>query len=391
MKWVKIEHSQQPGGITNGKRVESGKGYQSSFSFLIIPIQEPYFNIRSQRNMSEQYSLEEVQELQSRPIFLSQFLRLTLPSIRTLQPSASSSSTESTEDNVKEAWVNNDAYFPSSSNPPTSSSPPSLDLFSLPLEPWSSFLPNLHRSLTQLQGTEHILPPPAFRRDDLPVATMLPTVFLWCIVQIWQPTLRMFELDEFGLNVQQSSRSVEGEEVGSGGNKTLNGTSASSSTTDKPRTLLKVGDHLPDHTSLDWAQQGHLPRQVFYNILASSQKGSLVSPEEENKGIAALISVVEPWKVDLTTLSDPSKGSKSAQSALATILTSLQAAKLRYGLLTNYETTLFIQVSYSSDEISKVELSPLIGCKDELDQNKGKSTSIFAAMWYFGGLVAAAS
>lgn len=345
--------------------------------------------------MSTSYSLDDLQDLQSQPIFLSQFLKLSLPRIRTLvNPSTARLTPPSCQPSVA-----NRAYFGSSTAVATTESPPSPTLLkalpALQLSEWPTFLQSVHKSLSTVQGGEHILAPPAFRADDLPIATLLPTVFLWVIVAVWQPCLRMYELDEFHIAIG----------AGQGGEE-------------EKRRELKAGDHLPEHEELPWAQPegedtvGALPRQVFYTIKPTTTRDKLDPPGKEEdadfRGIKALISVEEPWTVDLSLLDPSSVSSEEILSclkqsgegklkseegaaakrattfaALLTCLSSLQESKVRFAVLTTYEIFLFIKVAFSADGvIDKVEISPSVKSSDT--HKEGKSCSVFAAMWWFG-------
>ncbi|PWN22023.1 hypothetical protein BCV69DRAFT_162584 [Microstroma glucosiphilum] len=345
--------------------------------------------------MSTSYSLDDLQDLQTQPIFLSQFLKLSLPRIRTLYNPSTARLTGPT----RQPSFTNRAYFGSTTAVATSDSPPSPTLLKalpeLQLSEWPSFLESIHTSLSTIQGGEHILAPPAFRADDLPIATLLPTVFLWVIVAVWQPCLRMYELDEFHIAIG-AGQGGEGER----------------------RRELKAGDHLPEHEELEWAQQvgeetvGALPRQVFYTIKPTTTRDRMDPPGKEEdeafRGIKALISVEEPWTVDLSLLDPTSISSEEILSclkesgqgklknqegadlkrattfaALLTCLSSLQESKVRFAVLTTYELFVFVKVGFSGDGvIDMVEMSPPVKSGDTLKQ--GKSTSVFAAMWWFG-------
>jgi hypothetical protein len=205
----------------------------------------------------------------------------------------------------------------------------------------------------------------------------------------------MYELDEFHIAIG----------AGQGGEE-------------EKRRELKAGDHLPEHEELAWAQQqgeetvGALPRQVFYTIKPTTTRDRLDPPGKEEdaafRGIKALISVEEPWTVDLSLLDPTSVSSEQILStlkqagegklktesgadlkrsttfrALLTVLSSLQESKVRFAVLTTYELFVFIKVGFSGDGvIDMVEISPPVKSSDTLKE--GKSSSVFAAMWWFG-------
>ncbi|UZJ56330.1 hypothetical protein CBS101457_005650 [Exobasidium rhododendri] len=279
---------------------------------------------------------EGMAELRSDPIFLSQFLTLTLPAIDSIQ------SAEQTKDKkAREA-----SYMPPSVGSPT-------PLKHLPkLEAWvgektgKGYVEEVKSMVDNMDETEnfqHILPPPAFRKDDLPQATMLPTVHLWCIIQAWQPFNRVLHLEE---------------EVSLGGH-TKEG---------RLRGPLQLSDHTPVHSALPFA----IPRQVIFR------------PSEGQK-IRGCIIVKEPWVVSLPNLYD-SKGelksldadSKDATSeALLETLAYLQSAKTTHAILTTYSHFVFIRAEFNEGgELTTVQVSPAVASND-------RKATIYAALFYF--------
>jgi hypothetical protein len=276
---------------------------------------------------------EGMTELRSDPIFFSQFLRLALPLI----------------DAVKSAETNLQSTGPAYM-PPSVGKPDALTVAPT-LESWKSekdvpFLEGIKSKMgdmDEVENFQHILPPPAFRRGDLPQATMLPTVHLCCIIQAWQPFNRVLNLEE---------------EVSLGG-YTKEG---------RLRGGLQLSDHTPDHAALPHA----LPRQVIFR------------PSEGQK-IRGCIIVKEPWLVSLPDLYD-SKGEPKAldiqakdatSEALKEVLAYLKCSKTTHAILTTYKHFVFIRTQIGADgELSSVQLSPAVSATDS------KST-VYSALWYF--------
>lgn len=196
--------------------------------------------------------------------------------------------------------------------------------------------------ILQTENFQHILPPPAFRRGDLPQATMLPTVHLWCIIQAWQPFNRLLNLEE---EISLGGYTPEG----------------------RLRGALQLSDHLPVHSSIPRA----IPRQLIFR-------------HAEGSKIRGCIIVKEPWIVSLPSLFDDKGAIKSlegssdpASEALKETLAYLKSAKTTHAILTTYQHFIFIRCQLdASGELSDVQISPIISAGDS-------KTSVYSALWYF--------
>ncbi|CAD6952543.1 unnamed protein product, partial [Tilletia laevis] len=101
-------------------------------------------------------------KVDSTPIFLNEFLKLTLPPIDALAPS------------LPPAPATSSHLGPAYTTAPLTHWPE--------LRPWSDFPSSIKDALDSMDDNEayqHVLAPCAFRKGDLPQATLLPSVHLW--------------------------------------------------------------------------------------------------------------------------------------------------------------------------------------------------------------------
>ncbi|KAE8224347.1 hypothetical protein CF319_g2732 [Tilletia indica] len=276
-------------------------------------------------------------QVDSSPIFLNEFLKLTLPPIDALAPSNAVPTTT----NLGPAYTT----APISEPTPLTEWPQ--------IKPWSDFPSSVTDSLDSLSDNEayqHILAPCAFRKGDLPQATLLPSVHLWVIINVWQPMNRIFDLDE---------------------EKAFGGYDAAGHL----RSPLFIGDHLPQVAAqLNFP----IPRQAIFR-----------PTEPASTSIAALVLVREPWFVDLTTLFEgqevvlpESTSMTPLAAALAEILAYMRTAGKKYAVLTTYSHFVFIRNTGTDGAFGPIEISQPISATDT-------EVTVYAALWYWSRLVAA--
>ncbi|CAD6918091.1 unnamed protein product [Tilletia caries] len=269
-------------------------------------------------------------KVDSTPIFLNEFLKLTLPPIDALAPS------------LPPAPATSSHLGPAYTTAPLTHWPE--------LRPWSDFPSSIKDALDSMDDNEayqHVLAPCAFRKGDLPQATLLPSVHLWAIINVWQPMNRIFDLDE---------------EKAHGGYDDAG----------RLRSPLFIGDHIPQTAAqLDFP----IPRQAVFR-----------PAEPAKNSIAALVLVREPWLVDLTTLFSGDKvvlpESTSATplaAALAEILAYMRTAKKKYAVLTTYTHFVFIRnvgaLHGDGDAFGPIEISqPISAVQTDI--------TVYAAIWW---------
>ncbi|KAK0550546.1 hypothetical protein OC846_002388 [Tilletia horrida] len=290
----------------------------------------------------------------STPIFFNEFLKLTLPPIDSLNPDVVASTPGIAHANQSSALGPAYTSTPISEPEPLTAWPEEVRL-------WSDFQKNVQEALESLsdnEGFQHILAPCAFRKGDLPQATLLPSVHLWVIINVWQPMNRVLEMEE---------------------EKAVGGYDAKGHL----RSSLFVGDHLPQvAASIEFP----IPRQVVFR-----------AAEPPQQSIAALVLVREPWLMDLTTLFSKSSGdagsaqvvlppkpdSTALAAALAEILAYMRTAKKRYAVLTTYTHFVFIRnAGAGSGAFGPIEISEPVSATDT-------DVTVYAALWYWLRLVAA--
>ncbi|PWN40973.1 hypothetical protein IE81DRAFT_198657 [Ceraceosorus guamensis] len=262
------------------------------------------------------------------PIFLERFLRLSLPEMPK-HP------------------------FPADYQAPYQVAPPLKTTSKVHLVPWRSpsnageasslsFKEAIEAELSSLDDAakfQHVLPPAAFRKGDLPEVTLLHTVHLWCIVQVWQPFLRVLNLED---------------EVALGG---------FDSTTSKQKGALHIGDHLPVHASSGVA----IPRQLVFR---SSQAGNILAP----------VCIHPPWNVTLSNLAqdqevqvdDQTSSNEPHVKALRDAIAFMQAADAQHAVVSTYDEFVFLK----SVEGGKVQVSPVIKASDT-------DLTVYMALWYW--------
>ncbi|KAK0523896.1 hypothetical protein OC834_005733 [Tilletia horrida] len=288
-------------------------------------------------------------KVEATPIFLNEFLKLTIPPIDALPPASVTAS----PGGPLSCSALGSAYAPA-----PISEPEPLSAWPEEVKLWANFKDGVREALESMSDNEafqHILAPCAFRKGDLPQATLLPSVHLWVIINVWQPMNRVFDLDE---------------------EKALGGYDGAGTL----RSALFIGDHLPQVA----AQLPYpIPRQAVFRPTESAQQS-----------IAALVLIREPWVVDLTTLFDSSSSSPSvtlpdslsstpAAAALAEILAYMQAARKQLAVLTTYSHFVFLRnAGADAGKFGPIEISEPISAKDT-------DVTVYAAVWYWARLVAA--